>query len=48
MGFTIQSSASVFRAINIRPRANVISLQAEAQKFSVSPFTKGDDFGRLF
>jgi hypothetical protein len=26
----------------------MISLQAEAEKFSVSPFSKGDDFGRLF
>jgi hypothetical protein len=26
----------------------IFALQREAQKFSVSPFSKGDDFGRLF
>jgi hypothetical protein len=26
----------------------MIALQTQAQKFSVSPFSKGDDFGRLF
>jgi hypothetical protein len=30
-----------------RSSEGMVALQAQAQKFSVSPFSKGDDFGRL-
>jgi hypothetical protein len=36
-----------FQGENI-PAGNAFLLKTQAEKFSVSPFTKGDDFGRLF